>query len=505
MEIELRQVVPAAVRWGWLILLVALISGALAYAMTSRQTATYSATTTLLVNPQQVTGTADSGSLQASRSQAETYVRLVASRPVLDRVITDLSLPHPPAQLANKIEARVVMNTQLIEISVSDASPQEAARIANSVAAQFEAQVEDLTTGRLQENLSRLQQESASLQTRQAEIDAELPNLDTEANADDSAIQARIRDLGNERTRTQETLADLDSSIRAINQQLATTTSPVEVADEAQAAREPDSPKPMLMTALGLFLGLLVGAGLAAALEIMDKKIRPETDVEELTESRLLVTIPDVPSSAVGQPLVASHPDGASAEAIRMLRTRLGVIANSRSHSAIVFASAGGTDSTSEIVAKLGVVMAQAGMRMVIVDANLREPRQHRIFGIANDGGLASALSSGSDPVPGIDAATVAPRLSVLTAGSADGHAAEMVASAAFTSLIGAVRQEANVVLIDAPSAVESSDALTMASTADGVVLVARYGSTRRDDLARLAETIHQDGLCLIGVVMIRK
>jgi receptor protein-tyrosine kinase len=369
------------------------------------------------------------------------------------------------------------------------------------VAAQFDAQVEELTIGRLQENLAQLREEASSLEARQAEIDAELAELDTEGNADEAAIE----ELRTERVRTQETLADIDASIRSINSSLATTTSPVEVADEASAAREPDSPRPKLMTALGLFLGLLVGVGVAAVFEFTDKKIRPETDVEELTESRLLTTIPEPRRAPSGQPFVVSQSDSASSEAIRKLRTRLGVVANTESHNAIVFAGAGGTSLSSEIVASLGVVMAQAGLRTVVVDANFRHPQQHTIFGIANDDGLASALSSVEGEPRRIDATIVAPRLSVVSAGTVNGHPGEMLSSPAFASLLGTICQEANVVLIDAPPALDASDALSMAAVADGVVFVARYGSTTRDNLEQLAETMHQDGIRLIGVVMSRK
>jgi capsular polysaccharide biosynthesis protein/Mrp family chromosome partitioning ATPase len=501
MEPDLRQFVRAALRWSWLILLSTLALGAAAYVLTSGQTATYSATTTILVNPQQVSGTTENAVLQASRSQAETFVRLVESGPVLDRVIDDLDLAYSRGELAEKIEAQVIMDTQLIEVSVSDPSAEDAARIANSVATQFEAQVEELTIGRLQENLAQLREEASSLEARQAEIDAELAELDTEGNADEAAIE----ELRTERVRTQETLADIDASIRSINSSLATTTSPVEVADEASAAREPDSPRPKLMTALGLFLGLLVGVGVAAVFEFTDKKIRPETDVEELTESRLLTTIPEPRRAPSGQPFVVSQSDSASSEAIRKLRTRLGVVANTESHNAIVFAGAGGTSLSSEIVASLGVVMAQAGLRTVVVDANFRHPQQHTIFGIANDDGLASALSSVEGEPRRIDATIVAPRLSVVSAGTVNGHPGEMLSSPAFASLLGTICQEANVVLIDAPPALDASDALSMAAVADGVVFVARYGSTTRDNLEQLAETMHQDGIRLIGVVMSRK
>lgn len=504
MEIELRQVIRAALRWAWLIALATVLTGALAYLLTSGQTPTYTATTTLLVNPQQVMGATENTALQASRSQAETYVRLVESGPVLDRVTSEMGLDLTRGELANKIEATVILNTQLIEITVSDESAEQAARIANAVAMHFEGHVHDLTVGRLEENLAQAQAQIDALRTRQAQIDIELADLDTDANADDATVQAQITALEDERARAAETEADLTSQVRTINTSIATVRSPVEVADSATPAREPDSPRPLLMTALGLFLGFLIGVTLAAILEFMDRKVRPETDIEELTNSRVLGVVEQDKKKRSASPLVVTQPDSQASEAIRMLRTHLVGYARSDTHGAIAFANAGAGSASSDILANLGVVMAQSGLNTVIIDANLRSPRQHEIFGTSNEEGLADVLSRSEETLSAVDATVIEPNLSLITAGVANGQAAQLVSSSRFGDLVQRIRREANVVLIDAPPALEYSDALSAGSVADGVIIVGRYGSTHRDDLAALAETIQQDGMELLGVVMVK-
>lgn len=502
MEIELGRVIRGAVRWLWLILLTTLIGGVLAYGLTSRQEATYSATATLLVNPQQVTGAVENQALQASQTQAQTYVRLVESEPVLDRVIEELNLPYTPSALAEKIDASVVLDTQLIDVSVSNSSPEDAALIANAVAAQFRAHVTELRTGQLEENLSQLEEEISSLQERLTEINAELSALDVDTNAGNEEIQQQISQLEEERMRVQQTLADLAASVRSLDQALVLTPSPMEVADEARPAREPESPKPLLMTALGLFLGFLIGVALATLLEFMDDKIRPDADVEELTGSRVLVTIPAIRHSEAGRPLALSRAEDPETEAIRTLRTRLGSVATKGGRSAIVFASAGGATRVSEVVANLGVVMAHGGLRTLILDANMREPRQHALFGIANDGGLSSAPPTDTDSAMRPSPQSICDRLSIIPAGEGTGSAAELLGSSAFASFLQEARRQADVVLVDVPAALAYSDALSVASVSDGVVLVGRYGSTTREDLALLAETLHADGIPLLGVVM---
>lgn len=502
MEIDVRQILRAIFRRWWLILSLAVLFGGATYVVTNRQTAEYSAATTLLVNPQQVTSSTENSVLLASQSQAQTYVLLVESGPVLDRVNEELGLPYTRNELADKIQARVILNTQLIEISVTDPSAEEAARIANSVASQFESQIEDLTVGRLERNLMELTSQRESLQARLVEIEAELANLGT--NTGDEEGQQQIRDLNEERTRAQETIADLDGSVRSVNAALATTTSPVEVADGAKAAREPDSPKPLLMTALGVFLGLIVGTGGAVILELTDKKIRRETDIEALTGSRLLATVPVPRSGLDSEPGALSLADDATIDAIRLLRTRVHSGSGHDASTAILLTDAGGAEPASRIATLLGHVMAQSGLQTVIVDANLRHPHQHRFLGKDNEPGLSAILGEDVEQQEAFSPSPVATRLGVVTAGAPVNNPSGLVVSPAFQNLLTALGNQADVVLVDAPSVLDSSDAMSIAAMVDGVVLIGQYGSTNRDDMFQTSESLRQDGIPLLGIVMIQ-
>lgn len=502
MEIELRQVIRAAIRWAWLIALTTVLAGVVAFMLTKGQTATYSATTTLLVNPQQVTSSTDNSQLQASRSQADTYVRLVESGPVLDRVVKELNLPITSSELANKVEATTVINTQLIEITVKDPSPKQAALIANSVANAFEQRVDDLTTGRLEANLKQASSESSALRARMAEIDAKLADLDTDANRNNADIQTQISALKEERSRAQETTADLDATIRSINSSLATTTSPVAVADEAQAAREPDSPKPALMTALGLFLGFLIGCGLAALLQLTDRKVRPETDVEALTGTRLLTIVPQARKPASSrEPVLVAAPDSPAAEAVRLLRTHLQGFVEAHPHGTLALAYAGEGTQGADLLANMGIALAQSGTSTLLVDADIRTPHLHQLFASENGPGLAAVLTGGAENGGGTD---IARNLCLVSAGTTTDHPAGLVSSSSFARAMRDLSSRADFTLISAPPALAYSDALSIASVADGVLLVGRYGETSRDDLAALATTIREDGMTLVGVVMIR-
>lgn len=494
MEIDLRQVIRALVRWGWTIVLLVVIGAGAGYGLANMQTPSYSATTTLLVTaPMTSTG------LVEDVNRPETYRRLVESGPVLDRVILELGLADDRTELADKIEASVVMNTQIIEITVSDESPERAAEIANATARNFESQVADLTVGQLQQSLEELQAQSDQLHDRQAEIDTRLAEIDTDENAENTELQAEISSLESERLRVAQTIADLDSTIRRINEQLVTSTTPVAIADAAVVAETPDSPRPLLIGVLGAFLGGLVGLGAVVVLELMDTRLRKDDDVEEITGGRLLATLP----AGSGSGLAAiTAPDSSETEGVRMLRAHLASQIARGGRNVLVFTSTRGEAPTSRVAANLGVLMAQSGIRTLIVDADLRHPQQHKLFELANERGL-SDLQEGTGPVQ--PSMTAVENLGVLPAGRNVENPSELLGSARFAELVRAARKEAEVVLIDAPAMLSHSDAISAAAISDGLVLVAQAGKTKRDDLAQAADILQDDELHLVGTVVLER
>lgn len=501
MEIGFRQLIHALRRWAWLITLATLFAGALVYLIASQQPPMYSATTTLLVNPQQASGIADGASLAASQALAQTYVLLVESGPVLENVIIALGLPYTREELAQKTRAAVVPGTQLIEIMATDPSPEDAARIAGGVAEQFEAQVENLTIGRLEENLSELQEEANSLQSRQRQIDDRLSALSADEPVDNSADQREIDDLTEERTRNAETLADLDASIRSINEGLATTTSPLTVADEAQAAREPNSPRIVLLTALGLCLGFLTGVCIAALFEFLDNKIRLETDLEALSGSRVLAVVPYCSGARLRRAPLYPVSEDTFTDSVYRLAIRLHSEVCQEGQKRIVFTSAGGDVATSELVAHLGIVLAQSGLRTTIVDANLREPKQRQIFAIGNQIDTWSVLTSPQDGelVPGV---VVRDNLTVIPAGVPHGSPYRLLSSLQFASILKRVGEDSDVVLIDVPPAPAYSDAMRVASNCDAIILVGRVDVTSKDDLLASSDMVAQVNVQLLGIVL---
>jgi capsular exopolysaccharide synthesis family protein len=505
-EIDLRVLMRAAWRWAWLIVLITVVFGGIGYAISVRQATSYEATVQILINPEQSTGATELSTLQASRDQAETYRLLLQSTPVLDRVVKTLDLPYSSSALSENITTKVLRDTQLIEVTVKDPSAEQAATLANTLTEQFKAHVQELTVARYKSNLANLEQQTADLESRRTEIDKELAGLESGADAQDSVVQRQISDLKDERTRVSQTIADVDASIRAANRSIATTYAPVEVANPAEVPAVSSGPRTMLGTVAGLFLGLIVAAVAVALLELLDKSVRRTDDIVELTGSPILASIAKAPGGAgADERIFAGSPARASAmEAIRLLRTNLLLATANDSLKTFVVSSPGDGEGKSTITANLGIAMAQAGHKTVIVDADLRRPSQHEIFGLPNASGLTSLLSRLDQPWTQAANGTSIPGLTVITAGPNPDTAVDLLDSDRLAGIIERIRQDADVVLFDTAPMLAYSDALAVGAHSDAILLVARPGHTSSDGLHAAAMGVHQGGIRLVGVVMNR-
>ena len=192
----------------------------------------------------------------------------------------------------------------------------------------------------------------------------------------------------------------------------------------------------------------------------------------------------------------------AAAEAYRALRTNL--IFNDlddRLRALLVTMPAPESDAGSKaaVVANLAVTMAQSGRRTLLVDCDMRHPRQHEIWGISNDDGLSGALASG-DEVQMADVGV--DNLSVLAAGPRANNPADLLGSRQMEALISRLRGEAEFVLFDAPPVLAVTDAALLAAHMDGVLLVLNAGQTRRDHAERARELLERVRARVIGAVL---
>jgi non-specific protein-tyrosine kinase len=152
------------------------------------------------------------------------------------------------------------------------------------------------------------------------------------------------------------------------------------------------------------------------------------------------------------------------------------------------------------VAADLAVAYARAGKRTLLVDCNLRHPTQHAQFGLPNQAGLSSALENPGAPLPLQESAL--PCLRVLGSGPAVPIPSDLIASPQMAALIGRLREEADVVIFDAPPVVATTDASELAGQVDGVLLTVSAGRTKREAAQRARDMLEQAGGHILGVAL---
>jgi capsular exopolysaccharide synthesis family protein len=207
-------------------------------------------------------------------------------------------------------------------------------------------------------------------------------------------------------------------------------------------------------------------------------------------------------SENLGELITISEPRSPISEAYRALRTNLDFANLDQTLKTLAVTSAGVGEGKSTTLANLAVVSAQAGRKVILVDADLRRPTLHQIFGLDNDTGLTTAMMDeaalASPPLQetGIEG------LSVLTSGPLPPNPAEVMGSRRMEEVIAALTERADQVFFDTPPVVAVTDAAVLATKVDGVLLVISAGKTRREYARTAMQRLEQINARLVGTVL---
>ncbi len=198
--------------------------------------------------------------------------------------------------------------------------------------------------------------------------------------------------------------------------------------------------------------------------------------------------------------IALTDPQSPQAEAYRSLRTNLDFYSLENPLHTLLIASPEPDEDRSQVLANLGVISAQAGKQVILVDANMRRPRLHTIFGLSNDQGLATALVDAHAELP-IRETEIA-HLRVLPAGPTPTNPADLLASDRMSQVLAQLKDQADVILFDAPPLVAVTDGALLAARVDGVLLVARAGQTRRELVEKAKDILGKVKANLVGAVL---
>jgi non-specific protein-tyrosine kinase len=273
------------------------------------------------------------------------------------------------------------------------------------------------------------------------------------------------------------------------------------VVGPAAVPTSPVSPQPSINFAVGALIGLLVGVGAIVVRWLMDTSIKSPGALSRAAGAPNLGSLAREKWAHRGRLVMKEDPQSREAEAYRMLRTSLRSVAGHGR--AVVFTSALRGEGTSTVVSNLAIAMGKAGYRVVVVDANLREPRIAEYLGITSSYGLTEVLTGTADPESALQAwSTDRSGFYVLDSGLLRLNPGELLASDRMARIIGELADRNDYVLVDAPAVLVASDAAAFARFTDGVVLVCRHGATRAQDVHAATEFLRVAGATVIGTIM---
>lgn len=561
---ELRTYLEILRRRRAVIIAATLIVAIVAGVISSLKTPVYTATAQVLLRPNDPSEQINQTSQQARNSaDADRYVSaqldIVEGEAVASAAVKELK-GVTVAQVLGRVHATQAAATDIIKISAVDTDPARAAQIANAVANAYIQNRKDTAVEGLQRASDELQVKLDELEKRISDLDNQIDAETTaqeEAHAkeqakkkpapitqpvtqpDGSVVQVPVQQsqaddnftpTANEALSAARYAAAVQyQSLYGQQQNLLVTKSlkkgEAELITKAAAPGVPSAPRPKRDTALGLMVGLVLGLGIAFLREQLDDKVRNRNDAEEL--SRLPV-IAELPLEAVKvQHEVAAHerPLGLLAESVRSLRTSLTFLGVDGPLRRIVVTSSEPGDGKSYVAANLAAVYAQAGLRTILVSADLRRPRLDTMFPtVAPGAGLAEVItrlgaptlatvngSAGTGRSVALDAGGLVAHalrpthiegLSLLPAGQLPPNPAEILGSAKTVELLEILSALADVVIIDTPPVLAVTDAAVLSPNVDGVVMVVAADQTHRGALTRAVTTLGSAHARVLGVVL---
>ena len=497
---DLRRLISTVRPWLPLMLVAALLAGGAAFIVSNLQQKVYEARATLIVGQALSAANPDYTQLLVAQSLSATYAAIATTRPIMQSLIDELSLDASPGGLASRVRVDAPADSTLLMITAQDTDPDRAAAIANALARHLIA-ASPAIQGRevefqkpVDEDLAATQALIESTQNRVDTLSA-VENRTTQQESQLQTLEGRLASLRS----TYATLLSFSSG---------SASNLLTVVEPAIASTDPVLPRTLLNTLLAAVIGLLAVGGAAFLAEQLDDSIKDPDTVREVANLSTLGTIArmkgDRDRSEIYQLAALLYPRSGVAEAYRTLRSNVEFAAVDAPVRTLLVTSAVPGEGKTVTAANLAVVFAQAGRKVLLVDADLRKPRVHAMFDLANAHGLTTMLRSDTVRPEAVSHLTEEANLRVLTTGPLPPNPAELLGSHRMQAVMGLLRESADLVIFDSPPLQAVTDSAVLSSVADGTLLVIDAGRSRRRAVRTAGEILARAGANVLGVVLNR-
>jgi polysaccharide biosynthesis transport protein len=524
---ELQPYIRIIRRWFWLILLAAFVGGSLSFVYKITQAPIYHSQVTIAIGNYLESPNPDSQDLYTGMDLALTYIQIAQTYEVLNGVVESLQLSFGADSLRGLIETEIIDGTSLLQISVAYRDPVLAADIANEIASQLIL--------RSPSNLTPDQQ--AQVDILIDEIDAQrliLQNLREQLGEIDSGLQANDlseaerRLLQEQRNRLVSQINEASSNIAQFTNTIATfqqRTNSVEIVESASIPITPLGSSLLNRIVLGALICAALAFGIILAYEYINDSLR---NADELTQALNLPVLGVISrfgknTDKYEERLITNLPGSSqTSEEYRTLRTNL-LYTTEKKKRIFIVSSASPEEGKSTTASNLAVSMALSGLRVLLVDSDLRRPKIHQVFSLENNVGLSNILTrkmiegridnSITQNEAVLDQSTwqraiqrsSIPNLYIIPSGFIPSNPSELLGSMLMKRWMEEFLNSPHidVVIFDTPPILAVSDSAVLAALLSAkVLLVISAGKTRRNAAIKAKERFNSINVDVVGLVL---
>lgn len=422
-----------------------------------------------------------------------TEAEVVKSIDIATKVKEALGLSQSPEQIVKQISVAVVRDTTVMTIGYTSPNPQTAADVANKIASQYLSQRHDAVAAQVSQAIIPLQGALDDAQSRFNE---------TQKKIYATSNPATLASLKQEAASLSATIDALNTKILDLQSQssVAQGGTPVQ---NAVTPVNPVGPNLPLAIALGIVVGAILGAGVAVAQGLRENKVGGRDELAMHLSAPVMAVIPRVEGwdrADYAELVTREEPGAPASEAYRTLATNVRFFRSQQPLRVLVVTSAMPAEGKSATAANLAVVLAETGLRTVLVDADLRRPRASRFIGVNDRSGLREALEGQRDLVDVIQA-TDTENLWIVGAGVVPQDPVALLAGPNAEAVFDGLRRVADVVVCDAPPVLPVADASVLAEASDAVLFVHDPSISNRTALEDAVRQLRTAGGSIIGGV----
>lgn len=516
-------------RWLWVLLIAAVIGGGASYFIRSQRPVSYSAFAKISIGSVVTMANLTYSETQAIINLTATYAALAKTYDVMQAAIDESNLPISVELLQVITEVEIVPGTSFVDITVTHSDPALVATAANAIAEQLIVRNPTNLTPQQEEQLQQARNQVERLNNQIVIYETQINQLNEQIeNTTDDERRANLTYerslLVGQNNLASQTIANFTATIAGLQRR----TNSLNIVERARVPAIPESNNLAVAAAVGAMVTTGLAIGVILLIEYLDDTIKTSKQAEERLHLPVLAAILKFGNSRDPYPqrLITQQPAYSPVvESYRKLRTGLLFAGEENRKSIYVITSPGASEGKSVTSANLAVSMATAGLRVLLIDADLRRPRVHEIFNLSNEYGLSSLLMTQSMHVATVSAngkdenssstanvnlsevlqSTDVPRLRVITSGPIPANPAEILGSALMQHWLNEFLSSSNVdvIIIDTPPCLAVADTSILAAAVQAdVLLVIQAERTRLAAILKAQQEFHYVGRPIRGIIV---